>query len=480
MKALLAAILLLAVAPVPAGSQEPARPRNIILILSDDHRFDFMGFHERAPDFLATPGFDRMAAEGAHLANAFVNTALCSPSRASILTGMYPHEHGVVDNQSPLRQGLTLFPEILRAAGYTTAFVGKWHMGEHTDDPQPGFDRWVSFPGQGVYFDPELNIDGQRRKVEGYITDVLTEHALDWLDEVRDGGKPFMLYFSHKAVHAEFMPAPRHKGRFADIEIPYPATMADTQDNYEGKPLWVRAQRSSWHGVDYLFHGAMTFDELYRGYAETLLGLDESVSRILSYLDENGLADSTLVLYMSDNGFLLGEHGLIDKRHAYEESMRVPMLVWAPGLVAPGSRIEEMVLNVDVAPTLLELAEATIPETMDGASFLPLLRGEDIPWRDEMLFVYYWEFPFPHTPTVLALREERYKYIFYHGVWDTNELYDLEVDPRETRNRIEDPDQEDRVATMRRRLFDLLEAAGAMYVPFHFPGDWQAAERAAP
>jgi N-acetylglucosamine-6-sulfatase len=479
-KALLAAILLLAVAPVSAGSQEQARPRNIILILSDDHRFDFMGFHERAPDFLATPGFDRMAGEGAHLANAFVNTALCSPSRASILTGMYPHEHGVVDNQSSLRQGLTLFPEILRASGYTTAFVGKWHMGEHTDDPQPGFDRWVSFPGQGVYFDPELNIDGQRRKVEGYITDILTEHALDWLDEVRDGGKPFMLYLSHKAVHAEFLPAPRHKGRFADIEIPYPATMAETQENYEGKPLWVRAQRGSWHGVDHLFHGAMTFDELYRGYAETLLGLDESVSRILAYLDENGLAESTLVLYMSDNGFLLGEHGLIDKRHAYEESMRIPMLVWAPGLVAPGSRIEEMVLNVDVAPTVLELAGAMIPETMDGASFLPLLRGEDVPWRDEMLFVYYWEFPFPHTPTVLALREERYKYIFNHGVWDTNELYDLEADPRETRNRIDDLDQEDRVATMRRRLFDLLEAAEAMYVPFHFPGDWQAAERAAP
>jgi N-acetylglucosamine-6-sulfatase len=479
-KALLAAILLLAVAPMSAGSQEQARPRNIILILSDDHRFDFMGFHERAPDFLATPGFDRMAGEGAHLANAFVNTALCSPSRASILTGMYPHEHGVVDNQSSLRQGLTLFPEILRASGYTTAFVGKWHMGEHTDDPQPGFDRWVSFPGQGVYFDPELNIDGQRRKVEGYITDILTEHALDWLDEVRDGGKPFMLYLSHKAVHAEFLPAPRHKGRFADIEIPYPATMAETQENYEGKPLWVRAQRGSWHGVDHLFHGAMTFDELYRGYAETLLGLDESVSRILAYLDENGLAESTLVLYMSDNGFLLGEHGLIDKRHAYEESMRIPMLVWAPGLVAPGSRIEEMVLNVDVAPTVLELAGAMIPETMDGASFLPLLRGEDVPWRDEMLFVYYWEFPFPHTPTVLALREERYKYIFNHGVWDTNELYDLEADPRETRNRIDDLDQEDRVATMRRRLFDLLEAAEAMYVPFHFPGDWQAAERAAP
>jgi N-acetylglucosamine-6-sulfatase len=471
------AIALFPALPMPVRAQEGDHPRNIVLILSDDHRFDFMGFHERAPGFLETPGFDRMAAEGAHLANAFVNTALCSPSRASILTGMYPHEHGVVDNQSLLRQGATLFPEILREAGYTTAFVGKWHMGEHTDEPQPGFDHWVSFPGQGVYFDPELNIDGERRREEGYITDILTDEALMWLDDVARGEKPFLLYLSHKAVHAEFLPAPRHEGRFADVEIPYPASMADIEENYEGKPLWVRAQRSSWHGVDYAFHGAMTFDELFRGYTETLLGLDESVSRVLAYLEKNDLADSTLVLYMSDNGFLLGEHGLIDKRHAYEESMRIPMLVWAPGLIEAGTRIEEMVLNIDVAPTLLELAGAEIPEWMDGSSFLPLLRGEEILWRDEILFVYYWEFPFPHTPTVLALRDKRYKYVFYHGVWDTNELYDLEADPYETENLIDIPAATERVTAMRRRLFELLEKAEAMYVPFHFPGDWQAAER---
>ncbi|HET6342728.1 MAG TPA: sulfatase-like hydrolase/transferase, partial [Gemmatimonadota bacterium] len=190
------ALALLAMLSGPVPAQEPERPRNIVLILSDDHRFDFMGFHERAPAFLETPGFDRMAAEGAQLANAFVNTAVCSPSRASILTGMYPHEHGVVDNQSQLGQGLTLFPEILQDAGYTTAFVGKWHMGEHTDDPQPGFDHWVSFPGQGIYFDPELNIEGEHRKVEGYITDILTDQALAWLDEVGGGEKPFLLYLS--------------------------------------------------------------------------------------------------------------------------------------------------------------------------------------------------------------------------------------------------------------------------------------------
>ena len=483
MRVLVASLILLAAMPGAARGQDPVLPapqRNLVLILSDDHRFDFMGFHERAPDFLGTPGFDRMAAEGVHLANAFVNTSLCSPSRASILTGMYPHEHGVVDNQSQLRPGLALFPEVLQDTGYTTGFVGKWHMGEHSDDPQPGFDHWVSFAGQGVYFDPELNINGQRRRVEGYITDILTDHALSWLEGVRGEEKPFLLYLSHKAVHAEFEPAPRHEGRFADLEIPYPATMADTEENYAGKPRWVREQRSSWHGVDYLFHGQTTFDRFYRDYVETLLALDESVSRVLEYLEENGLAESTLVIYMSDNGFLHGEHGLIDKRHAYEESMRIPMLVWAPGMIEPGTKIEEMVLNVDVAPTLLDLAGAPIPESMDGSSMSPLLRGESIPWREEVLFVYYWEYPFPHTPSVLALRDERYKYVFYHGVWDTNELYDLETDPLETRNLIGDPFHEERRKAMKERLFRLLDEADAMYVPFHFPGDWQAAERGPP
>lgn len=464
--------------PAEAGPAEAgAGPRNIVFILSDDHRFDFMGFHPRAPEFLETPGLDRMAAEGAHLANAFVNTALCSPSRASILTGRYPHEHGVVDNQSALKPGATFFPQILDRAGYATAFIGKWHMGEHTADPQPGFDHWVSFEGQGVYFDPELNIDGKRRQTEGYITDILTDHALEWLETVRGGEAPFFLYLSHKAVHSEFEPAPRHAGRFADLEIPYPATMANTDANYDGKPLWVRAQRSSWHGVDYLFHGAMTFDEFYRSYAETLLALDDSVGRVLDYLEESGLAESTLVIYASDNGFLHGEHGLIDKRHAYEESMRIPLLAWAPGTIAPGTRIDEMVLNVDIAPTILDLAGAAIPAEMSGRSFLPLLHGRSPEWRDEFHFVYYWEFPFPHTPTVLALRGERWKYIFYHGVWDTNELYDLQADPFETRNLIADPAYAALADSMRVRLFDRLDAADAMFVPFQRPGDWQAAER---
>ncbi len=462
-----------------AQEEGPAAPRNIVFILSDDHRYDFMSFMEAAPDFLQTPGLDRMAAGGMHLANAFVTTSLCSPSRASILTGLYTHDHGVVDNDSPLRPGVVFFPQMLREAGYRTAFIGKWHMGHHTDDPQPGFDRWVSFPGQGVYRDPTLNIDGERREVEGYITDILTDFAIRWLEE-GEGDRPFLLYLSHKAVHAEFEPAERHRGRYAELEPPYPGTMADTEENYEGKPRWVREQRSSWHGVDYLYHGQMALDEFYRAYAETLLALDQSVGRVLDWLEENGLAESTLIVYMGDNGFLLGEHGLIDKRHAYEESMRVPMLAWGPGLIEPGGRLEQMILNVDVAPTLLELAGVRTPAEMDGRSFLPLLRGESVPWRDEFLYTYYWEFPFPHTPTTLALRGERYKYIFYHGVWDTNEFYDLEADPAERDNLIDDPEHQERIRDFRDRMYDALEAQAAMRIPLRRTGDWQAAERGPP
>jgi N-acetylglucosamine-6-sulfatase len=353
-------------------------------------------------------------------------------------------------------------------------------MGEHTDEPQPGFDHWVSFAGQGVYYDPTLNVDGERRDVEGYITDILTDHAIAWLEQEKGDDRPFFLYLSHKAVHSEFEPAERHQGRYAEIDVPHPATMADTMAGGTEPPRWVREQRGSWHGVDYLYHGAMTFDEFYRRYAETLLALDESVGRVLDWLEAEGLAESTLVVYAGDNGFLLGEHGLIDKRNAYEESMRIPLLAWAPGLIAPGTKIEEMVLNTDLAPTFLEMAGAPVPEQMVGQSLLPLLRGERTEWREEMLYVYYWEYPFPHTPSVFAIRGPRYKYVFYHGVWDVEELFDLTADPRETRNLFADPEHSAIRIDLKNRLFDRLEVIDAMHVPFQRPGDWQAAERGPP
>jgi N-acetylglucosamine-6-sulfatase len=452
-----------------------SRP-NIVLILTDDHRADALGF--MGHPYLETPNLDALAADGAHFANAFVTTSLCSPSRASILTGLYAHNHGIVDNSDRDVSDLKIFPSDLQQAGYQTAFIGKWHMGGGSDQPRPGFDRWVSFRGQGWYVPPtdiewSLNVDGSAVPQRGYITDELTDYAIDWLDG-RDPEAPFFLYLSHKAVHDNFTPADRHAGRYGEEPVPIPETQPDTPENYEGKPMWVYNQRNSWHGVDYPYHGTREpeggIEQLYRRYTEAVLGVDDSVGRVIAYLKENGLADNTLVLYMGDNGFLWGEHGLIDKRNAYEESMRIPMIVWSPSLIEAGTVVEEVVANIDIAPTLLELAGATVSHPRDGQSFLGLATGEEdgSEWRESLLYEYYWEWSFPQTPSVFALRESRFKFIQYHGIWDSDELYDLIEDPREQHNLLREPDYAEVVSRMRGELFARLEASGANRVPFTF------------
>lgn len=439
-----------------------AQRRNVVFVLVDDLRFDMLGV--QGHPWMETPNLDRLAKSGVQLRNAFVTTALCSPSRASILTGQYAHRHRVVDNNNPVPPGTIFFPQYLQKAGYDTAFIGKWHMGPESDAPQPGFHRWVSFRGQGTYLPGKfgLNVDGKAVPQRGYITDELTDYALDWLKD-RGTDRPFFLYLSHKAVHADFVPAERHKGRYAGKAFTPPKTMADTPANYEGKPMWVRNQRNSWHGVDFPYHSDLNIEEYYRRYAETLLAVDESVGRIMDALRERGLLDSTIVMFMGDNGFAFGEHGLIDKRTAYEASMRVPLLMSGGGLPA-GTRVEEVVANIDIAPTILEAAGLR-PPPMDGRSALPLARGQRIPWRDTLLYEYYWERNFPHTPAMHALRGSQYKYIRYYGLWDTDELYDLRDDPLETRNLIRDPSHRDIVTKLNAELFKTLGETGGMYIP---------------
>lgn len=444
-----------------------ARPRNIIFILADDHRYDALGF--MGHPFLRTPNLDALARDGAHFPNAFVTTALCSPSRASMLTGLYAHRHRVVDNNNPVPADLTFFPQFLQRAGYETALIGKWHMGGEIDDPQRGFDHWVSFKGQGTYRpNPQgFNVDGRRVPQKGYITDELTDYALDWLKS-RRGDRPFMLYLSHKAVHSEFIPAERHRGRFR--EQPFTAPLTMNPQHHENAPAWVRNQRNSWHGVDYPYHSDLDIAEYYRQYTETLLAVDDSVGRVLDLLREKNLLSSTLVVYMGDNGFAFGEHGLIDKRTAYEESMRVPMLMHCPELVGSGTVVKQVVANIDIAPTFLEAAGLQTPSYMDGQSFLALTRdgGAAAPrWRDSLLYEYYWERNFPHTPTIHALRGGRYKYIHYHGVWDIDELYDLQDDPRETNNLINSAAHQPIIKEMNKQLFDTLEKSAGMYIPLY-------------
>ncbi len=451
-----------------------AKQPNIIFILSDDHRYDFMSFMKK-PTFLKTPALDKMANEGVHCENTFVTTSLCSPSRASILTGQYSSKHGVIDNDSPEPTNNVYFPEYLQKLGYETGFIGKWHMGDITDQPRKGFDKWISFKGQGVYYDPEFNIDGKHIKREGYVTDLLTDYAIEWINKKRD--KPFFLYLSHKAVHAMFEPAKRHLGLFDNVKIEYPESMADTQQNYEGKPLWVHAQRYGWHGVDYLYQGQIDFDTFYRRYCETILALDEGIGKVLDNLEKENLSKSTVVFYTSDQGFTMGEHGLIDKRQMYEPSIRMPHLVYGPGFLKPGQKISKMILNVDIAPTILELAGMKKPKDMDGVSFLPLLKEEKIDWRDSFVYEYYWERPFPHTPTVFGLRTEQYKYMTYYGIWDKDEFYDLKNDPNEMYNLIDLPEYQDLINNFTKEVFDWLKANNSDKITVKRVTNWQANKR---
>ena len=455
----------------PATAKTGPR-RNIIFILTDDQRYDEIGFINRN---IQTPNMDFLAAKGVHFKNAFVTTSLCSPSRATILTGQYMHDHGVVDNNKPAKPGTVFFPKYLQHAGYQTAFIGKWHMGGHHDDPQPGFDHWISFAGQGEYYpklDREgkpnmLNINGKRVPQKGYITDELTDYALGWLNQ-RKSTKPFFLYLSHKAVHADFSPAERHKNQYENLKIPVPVSQADTEKNYHGKPMWVKNQRNSWHGVDFPYHSSLDVQEYKRQYHRALSAVDESLGRILDWLREQHLEKDTVILFMGDNGFLFGEHGLIDKRNAYEESMRVPLLAYGPGTLASDAVIESIAANIDIAPTVLDIAGLIAPEHFAGQSLYPLARGRKLSqWREHLLYEYYWEFNFPHTPTTFALRTNRYKLIQYHGVWDTEELYDLQEDPGETNNLIDSPEHLAVKVRLRQKLYhELANSKDEHVIPY--------------
>jgi len=466
----------------PTVVREGIQPRNVVFVLTDDHRYDAMGF--MGHPFLETPHLDSLASGGVHLKNAFVTTSLCSPSRASILTGLYTHKHRVIDNNRLVPEGTVFFPQYLQRAGYSTAFVGKWHMGAAADDPRPGFDHWVSFRGQGQYLPPgpnyTLNVNGTRVKQKGYITDELTDYAVDWLEGQKDSDKPFFLYLSHKAVHANFTPAERHAGRYANADLSFlPRGEGVTAE--KNSPRWVRDQRNSFHGIDFIYHSDEGLDLLYRRYCESLLAVDDSVGRVLDQLKKMGIHDETLVIYMGDNGFMWGEHGLIDKRVSYEESMRVPMMMQCPDLFEGGKVLEQMIGNIDVGPTILHAAGLQTPESMDGASFLDLpndlLNNNATNWRKNFLYVYYWEKNFPQTPTQFALRGDRFKYITYYGLWDADELYDLTADPGEKNNLLYDPKYKSIGKEMENELYRMLGQAGGMDIPMNQPAGGLANRR---
>jgi N-acetylglucosamine-6-sulfatase len=368
---------------IPAAPDAALRP-NMLVILSDDHRSDFAGY--AGHPFVSTPSLDRIAAEGVRFDRAYVTSSLCSPSRASILTGTTPHRHGVWNNFTPWSDDNRTFFEYLSRAGYDTAFIGKWHMPGGLPELR-GVDHFVTFThlgGQGTYEDCPLVVDGRPEPSRTrYITTELTDRALAWL-EARSG-RPFALFLSHKSVHADFTPDAEERGRYASASVTLPP----------GSHPW-----SHLLGAQYTHLAFRPLPTLVRRYAESIVSMDREIGRILAFLDARGASESTLLVYTSDNGYLWGEHGLVDKRWAWEESIRVPLLVRHPaGALAPGSRREQLVANVDLAPTLLELAGFEPPAYMQGRSLVPVLRDAAARHRSELPYRYFFEPPYP-TPSV--------------------------------------------------------------------------------
>jgi arylsulfatase A-like enzyme len=447
---------------------------NIVFIFSDDHAYQAVSAYGDSRRLLDTPHIDRLAREGMKFDRCLVPNSICGPSRATVLTGKYSHANGFYNNTNSRFDGSQMtFPKVLRAAGYQTAIFGKWHL---VSEPT-GFDEWHILPGQGVYYNPPMLTPGGKVAHQGYVTDIITELSLDWLKK-RDRSKPFLLMCQHKAPHRDWQPALRHLGHDHDRRYPEPPTLFD---NYAGRgkaeheqdmtiartmgkedlklvtpPELTAAQRIAWN-VYYEPRNAayrqagLTDSELvrwkYNRYLHDYLGcikaVDESVGRLLSFLDDEGLAQNTLVVYTADQGFYLGEHGWFDKRWIFEESLRTPLLVRWPGVVKPGGTSNQIVSNLDFAETFLEAAALPVPAEMQGRSLLPLLAGQEpADWRTS-LYYHYYEYPGPHNVhRHYGVVTDRYKLVhFYEPEMDYRELFDLETDPRELRSVYGMPDQ---------------------------------------
>jgi N-acetylglucosamine-6-sulfatase len=457
---LVTAALLSVTACQPDGGEDTTLDSNIIVIVVDDLRWDELAM--AGHPYLETPNVDRLAREGAWFSNAFHAVPLCSPNRASILTGQYPSRHGIIDNvaRNRVSHRLQTFPQALQREGYETAFLGKWHMG-NDPTPRPGFDVWAAIPGQGRTMDPELYEDGRIHTVEGYITDVLTDRAVSFIGRDRDG--PFFLYIGHKAIHPDarqlddgsvdpsfpsgYVPAPRHLGRYEEQVFPRRANVISSLDELTGKPALRRALTNKVADSTAESLGEsrdLTANETtIRRRAEMLLAVDEGLGRILDALESHGILDDTFILFTSDNGFFYGEHGLsIERRLPYEESIRTPLVVRYPAVVQAGSRLDELALSIDIAPTALDIAGVPAGDHIQGRSLVPLLRGNATDWRQSVLIEFYtYENPFPWLLDMdyRAIRTLRYKYIHWMQHPDESELYDLVEDPYETQNLIDDP-----------------------------------------
>jgi N-acetylglucosamine-6-sulfatase len=463
------AVLLLAPLAATYAAEVPARP-NVLFILCDDIRWNAMSCAGHPT--LKTPNIDRIAHEGVRFANMFCTTSLCSPSRASILSGVYAHTHGVTNNFTELPATRTHWAGRLREEGYTTAYLGKWHMGEENDAPRPGYDFFATHKGQGKYFDTQWNVNGNRVGViKGYYTTIVTDMALDWLK--RDhGGKPWALSIGHKAPHSFYLPEERYAHCFDSVRVAYP----DTAFHLDDKPAWIRERLYTWHGIYGPLFGwrknfpddrpaAVTdFANMVHAYWGTILSVDDSVGRLLAWLEQTKQLDRTIIVFMGDNGLLEGEQGMVDKRTAHEPSLRIPLLVRYPAL-PKGKVIEQQALTIDVAPSLLELCGAKPLEKIQGKSWVKLVREADPAWRKAWFYEYNYEKQFPYTPNVRAIRTDSWKYIHYpHGDGSPDrhmaELYDLKHDPDERYNLINAAQFAGQLSELKAELAHLMQETG--------------------
>jgi arylsulfatase A-like enzyme len=469
-----------------AGSTARESPRpNILFIFSDDHATAALSVYGDSRRLLETPALDRLAGEGIRFDRCLVPNSICGPSRAAILSGKYAHLNGVYRNNSAFDGSQQTFPKLLQAAGYQTALIGKWHL---VSDPT-GFDHWNILPGQGAYYNPAMIENGQRTKHEGYTTDLITDFSIEWLKN-RDKSRPFLLMSQHKAPHREWSPALRHLGHDKDRRYPEPPTLFDDYGGERGlawrdqnmtleklfddrdaklipSPELTSEQRKAWDAYyeprNEKFRKAnLTGKDLvrwkYQRYMHDYLGcikaVDESVGRFLEFLEQEGLAENTVVVYASDQGFFLGEHGWFDKRWILEESIRAPLMVRWPGVTKPGSVNGNIVSVVDFAQTFLEIAGLPQPGDMQGRSLGPLLRGQTpSDWRQSFYYHYY-EFPFPcNVRPHYGVVTSRYKLVhYYRPDVDDWELYDRKKDPLETRNFINDPASQPAIKELRAEL----------------------------
>ncbi len=493
--------------PTDAPRTLPERP-NIIFIMTDDHAYQAISAY--GSTLLETPNIDRLAETGMRFDRAYVTNSICAPSRAVILTGTHSHINGVLDNVLTFDSNKVIYPQILQQAAYQTAMIGKWHL----KSAPRGFDYWKILPDQGHYYNPDwITAQGTVRDT-GYVTDIITDEAISWLETGRDSTKPFMLIYQHKAPHREWMPGPAQLGDLVGKGFEQPATLFD---DYRGRGSAASQQELSilhdmtfthdgkippavmeslgvnetgWHPMAYLHEQArMTpaqreawaavYDPIiadlkqrwpmsdsaltawkFQRYMEDYLGciqsVDENVGRLLDYLEANQLRENTLIIYTSDQGFYLGEHGWFDKRFMYEESFRTPLIVSWPGVVRPGSVDDEhLVQNLDFAQTILRAAGVAAPDYMQGMDLVPVLLQEEIPWRDAIYYHYY-EFPGIHmVKRHYGVRTDRYKLIHFYEDVDEWELYDLQEDPREMKNVYGDPAYTDIQTHLHQRLREL-------------------------